>query len=138
MAKQTIDFAKLIQQDRERRQQQHWQGSFIEYLDKVKEDASLANLSHRRLHDMIDTAGLTEINPESDPRVQRLFGEAFGPANVEMTVHGNVLAGTAFLQGIAAEELEPAELEAKDALYPLLITVRAVKARDANRGGALP
>jgi serine protein kinase len=75
MAKQTIDFAKLIQQDRERRQQQHWQGTFIEYLDKVKEDASLANLSHRRLHDMIDLAGLTEINPESDPRVQRLFGD---------------------------------------------------------------
>ncbi len=75
MAKQTIDFAKLIQQDRERRQQQHWQGTFIEYLDKVKEDASLANLSHRRLHEMIDTAGLTEINPESDPRVQRLFGD---------------------------------------------------------------
>jgi serine protein kinase len=75
MAKQTIDFAKLIQQDRERRQQQHWQGTFIEYLDKVKEDASLANLSHRRLHDMIDVAGLTEINPESDPRVQRLFGD---------------------------------------------------------------
>jgi serine protein kinase len=75
MAKQTIDFAKLIQQDRERRQQQHWQGTFIEYLDKVKEDASLANLSHRRLHDMIDSVGLTEINPESDPRVQRLFGD---------------------------------------------------------------
>ena len=75
MAKQTIDFAKLIQQDRERRQQQHWQGTFIEYLDKVKEDASLANLSHRRLHDMMDIAGLTEINPESDPRVQRLFGD---------------------------------------------------------------
>jgi serine protein kinase len=75
MAKQTIDFAKLIQQDRERRQQQHWQGTFIEYLDKVKEDASLANLSHRRLHDMMDAAGLTEINPESDPRVQRLFGD---------------------------------------------------------------
>ncbi len=76
MAKQTIDFAKLIQQDRERRQQQHWQGTFIEYLDKVKEDASLANLSHRRLYDMMDTQGLTEINPESGPRVQRLFGDA--------------------------------------------------------------
>ena len=75
MAKQTIDFAKLIQQDRERRQQQHCQGTFIEYLDKVKEDASLANLSHRRLHDMMDSAGLTEINPESDPRMQRLFGD---------------------------------------------------------------
>ena len=68
--------------------------------------------------------------------VQRLFGEIFGPANIEMTVHGNVLASTAFLQGLAAEELEPAELDTKDPLYPLLITVRAVKAGDANGPGA--
>lgn len=75
MAKQTIDFAQMIQQDRERRQQQHWHGTFLEYLDQVKEDASLANLSHRRLHDMMDEAGLTEINPESNPQLQRLFGD---------------------------------------------------------------
>ncbi|MEM7022548.1 MAG: serine protein kinase [Pseudomonadota bacterium] len=75
MAKQTIDFAKMIQEDRERSQQQHWQGTFIEYLEKVKEDASLANLSHRRLYDMMNTLGLTEINPESDPKVQRLVGD---------------------------------------------------------------
>jgi serine protein kinase len=75
MAKQTIDFAKLIQEDREQRQQQQWQGSFLEYLDKVKEDPSLANLSHRRLFDMIDRQGVTKINPENDPRTQRLFGD---------------------------------------------------------------
>src|SRR5690349_25125850 len=75
MAKQTIDFAKLIQEDRETRQQQHWHGTFIEYLERVKADAALANLSHRRLYDMIDSAGVTEINPENDPRTQRLFGD---------------------------------------------------------------
>ena len=50
-----------------------------------------------------------------------------------MTAHGNVLASTAFLQGLAAEELEPAELDTKDPLYPLLITVRAVKAGERER-----
>ena len=29
MAKQTIDVAKLIQEDREQRQQQQWQGTFL-------------------------------------------------------------------------------------------------------------
>ena len=75
MAKQTIDFAKLIQEDRETRQQQHWQGTFLEYLEKVKADPALANLSHRRLYDMIDSSGVTEINPENEPRIQRLFGD---------------------------------------------------------------
>ncbi len=69
--------------------------------------------------------------------VQRLFGEIFGPANVEVTAHGNVLTSTAFLQGLSAEELKPAELELNDPLYPLLITVRAVKSGDAP-GGAPP
>ena len=57
MAKQTIDFAKLIQEDRETRQQQHWQGTFLEYLEQVKADAALANLAHRRLYDMMQRPG---------------------------------------------------------------------------------
>ena len=75
MAKQTIDFAKLIQEDRETRQQQHWQGTFLEYLEHVKADSALSNLSHRRLYDMISLVGMTEINPENEPRTQRLFGD---------------------------------------------------------------
>ncbi|MGI9434236.1 MAG: serine protein kinase [Geminicoccaceae bacterium] len=75
MAKQTIDFAKVIQKDREQRQQEQWQGTFLEYLEKVKADSSLANSSHRRMHDMLMAPGFTEINPENDPRTQRLFGD---------------------------------------------------------------
>jgi serine protein kinase len=75
MATQTIDFAKMIREDRDQHQQKHWHGTFIEYLEKVKEDPSLANLSHRRLHDMIAGPGVTEINPENEPHTQRLFGD---------------------------------------------------------------
>jgi hypothetical protein len=59
--------------------------------------------------------------------VQRLLGEVFPPSGAQITSHGNVLASIAFLQGMAAEELKSAELEHRDSLYPLLITVRAVK-----------
>ena len=75
MAKQTIDFAKVIQKDREERQQERWEGTFLEYLDKVKADPSLANSSHRRMYNMLIEPGVTEINPENDPRTQRLFGD---------------------------------------------------------------
>ena len=75
MAKQTIDFAKLIQEDREQRQQQQWQGTFLEYLELVKADPGLAKSSHRRIHDMIVDAGVSELNPENDPRVQRIYGD---------------------------------------------------------------
>jgi len=58
---------------------------------------------------------------------RRLFEPVFGAGNVEVTAHGNVLAATAFLHGVAAEELRPAELDHTDDDYQVLITVRAVK-----------
>jgi glycosyltransferase involved in cell wall biosynthesis len=58
---------------------------------------------------------------------RRLFEEAFPAANVQVEAYGNVLAATAFLQGLATEELRREELDHEDADYEMLITVRAVK-----------
>lgn len=60
---------------------------------------------------------------------RRLFGEAFGDANVEVRTHGNVLAATAFLRGTALEEIPRRKLDVNDPYFPLLVTVRAVKRR---------
>jgi len=57
----------------------------------------------------------------------RLFGDVFGPDHVSVRAHGNVLTCTAFLTGMALEELRPSELDAHDPLFPLLVTVRAIK-----------
>jgi glycosyltransferase involved in cell wall biosynthesis len=70
--------------------------------------------------------------------IQRLFAEIFGPPNVSINVYGNVLASTAFLQGLAAEELRRVELDRQDPQYPLLITVRATKAVTASRPELAP
>ncbi len=59
--------------------------------------------------------------------VKRLFGDVFGGDNVQVEAHGNVLVSTAFLYGMAAEDLTSAELDFKDRDYEALITVRAVK-----------
>lgn len=56
---------------------------------------------------------------------RRLFGEVFD--DFEVTAHGNVLAASAFLYGLAQDELEPEELEVYHPDYELLITVRAVR-----------
>lgn len=63
----------------------------------------------------------------TDASAQRLFGDIFGPENVTVKTHGNVLTACAFLQGLAAEELKQAELDYRDADYQVTITVRAVK-----------
>lgn len=59
---------------------------------------------------------------------ERIFGERFGAERVTVTGHGNVLAATAFLHGLAAEELSREDLDAYDPDYQVLVNVRAVKA----------
>jgi SAM-dependent methyltransferase len=59
--------------------------------------------------------------------MSRLLEEVFPAANIEVQSQGNVLAASAFLYGMAAQELNKQELEANDPDYQLLITFRAVK-----------
>jgi SAM-dependent methyltransferase len=56
-----------------------------------------------------------------------LFGEQFGKDNIEVVAYGNVLTATAFLMGMAAEELRRDELDTHDPYFPVLICVRGVK-----------
>jgi SAM-dependent methyltransferase len=59
--------------------------------------------------------------------VRRLLEEAFPSVCVEVDAYGNVLAATAFLQGLATSELQAEELNLRDAQYELLITARTEK-----------
>ena len=57
-----------------------------------------------------------------------LFEAEYGAENVTVERHGNVQAAAAFLYGMAAEDLETAELEREDPDYHMIICVRAVRA----------
>jgi SAM-dependent methyltransferase len=71
--------------------------------------------------------------PEQDywrvtrPSCRALFGGVFGQDNVTLSVYGNVFTATAFLMGLAAEELRAQELAVHDPAFPVVIGVRAVK-----------
>ena len=104
-------------------------------------DAALATL-HRILAPggvlLATVPGLTKISPPENEvfgewwhytarSVRRLAAEAFGEDNVEVESFGNVLVAAGFLYGLAASDLEPAELDAHDPLYEVIIGLRAVK-----------
>jgi SAM-dependent methyltransferase len=57
----------------------------------------------------------------------KLFTEVFPEENVTIEDRGNVLAATAFLQGLATQELTAAELDYRDPSYQMLIMIRVVK-----------
>jgi glycosyltransferase involved in cell wall biosynthesis len=61
--------------------------------------------------------------------LKRLFAECFGPGGVLVEHHGNVFAATAFLQGVALEEVEASQLDPLDQAYPVIVAVRARKRR---------
>ncbi|TGQ35678.1 methyltransferase domain-containing protein [Mesorhizobium sp. M00.F.Ca.ET.216.01.1.1] len=81
--------------------------------------------------------GITSIDSHDGPEkwfwamtqtaARRLFEERFGPAGVEVEQFGNVLAATAFLQGLAFEEIDRASLDVVDPLYPVITGIRATK-----------
>lgn len=63
----------------------------------------------------------------TDAGARRLFGDVFGPDNVEVEVFGNVLAACAFLNGMVITDLTAAQLDYRDPSYQVIIAVRAVK-----------
>jgi SAM-dependent methyltransferase len=82
--------------------------------------------------------GLTKISPIEDVAygewwhytsrsMLRVAGEAFGDENVEVQSYGNVLSAAAFLYGLAASDLESAELDSHDPLYEVIVGLRCVK-----------
>jgi SAM-dependent methyltransferase len=82
--------------------------------------------------------GISQISPYDRDRwgeywrfttqsLRRLMTECFPPENITVEAHGNVLASTAFLQGLAVEDLRHDELDHHDQRYEMLITGRAVK-----------
>jgi hypothetical protein len=63
---------------------------------------------------------------------RRLLEELSPGDKVTVEPYGNVLTATAFLYGIAAEELRRRELDPHDVDYELMIGLRAVK--ESSRG----
>ena len=85
---------------------------------------------------LVTIPGITKISREdmdawgqywsfTSASTRRMFEEAFGPDSVRVEAFGNVLAATAFLHGIAAEELTEEELLHRDRDFETLIAVRA-------------
>lgn len=87
---------------------------------------------------LLTVPGITRISLEDMERwgqywsftsrsARQLFEEAFPREAIHVETYGNVCAATAFLQGVAAEELTEGELDHADRLYEMLVCVRAVK-----------
>jgi serine protein kinase len=64
MDDKTRSFEDLIKSDRAAAAQNEWRGSFLEYLELVKQDPSLTKLAHARLYEMVTSHGAEDL-PEA-------------------------------------------------------------------------
>ncbi len=73
MHEEKSQFQKLIEEDRAARASREWRGTFLDYLEKVREDPDIPKLAHARIYDMIMQAGVRDVLDTDDPRTKRLF-----------------------------------------------------------------
>ncbi len=66
-------FETLIKEDRAARESKHWRGTFLEYLELVRNDSAVSKLAHARTFDMMVRAGTHELLDSDDPRIKRLY-----------------------------------------------------------------
>jgi hypothetical protein len=63
----------------------------------------------------------------TDLSIKKMFEKVFDKNNVEVITYGNVLAATAFLHGISAEELRHEELLENDTNFQITIAIKVIK-----------
>lgn len=68
------EFKQLIEQYQQNKEQEKKSIPFLEYLEMVKKDPSLANLAHKRLYKSITDGGFELLDTEKDVRLRRVFG----------------------------------------------------------------
>src|SRR5438094_590414 len=66
-------FEQIIKEDRAGQESKLWRGTFLEYLELVRDDPTIPKLSHARLYDTIMRLGTQDILDSDDPRVKRLY-----------------------------------------------------------------
>ncbi len=70
-----MNFREFIENDRENRNKENFKGTFLDYLELVKEKPeTMGQLAHKRIHNMILEKGIDTLKAEENPRVKKIYG----------------------------------------------------------------
>ncbi len=68
------DISNIIKKDRNERKKEHFDGTFLEYLQIVKENPQIAIFAHQRMYELIIKQGIEVIKTDENPRLRRIHG----------------------------------------------------------------
>ncbi|EOR20302.1 serine protein kinase [Clostridium sartagoforme AAU1] len=69
-----MNFEEFIKSDRESRNREKFEGTFLDYLEIIKENPDIAKLSHKRIYDMVVSKGIEVLKGEENPKVKKIYG----------------------------------------------------------------
>ncbi|SCI98967.1 PrkA family serine protein kinase [uncultured Clostridium sp.] len=69
-----MDFKEFIRTDRESRNGDKFEGTFLDYLEILRENPDAAKLAHKRLYDIIMSKGVETLKGEENPRIKKIYG----------------------------------------------------------------
>lgn len=68
------DISGIIEKDRQERDRDNFEGTFLDYLEIVRKDPDVAMLAHQRIYNLIINAGVEVVKTDEDPRLRRIYG----------------------------------------------------------------
>lgn len=69
-----MNFKEFIESDRESRGKEKFNGTFLDYLEIIKQNPDVTKLAHKRLYDTIMKDGVEVLKAEDNPRVKKIYG----------------------------------------------------------------
>ena len=69
-----MNFKEFIENDRENKNKEKFEGTFLDYLEILKKDPHIAQLAHERMYDIILDKGVEVLKGEENPRIKRIYG----------------------------------------------------------------
>ena len=69
-----MNFKEFIENDRENKNKEKFEGTFLDYLEILKQDPHIAKLAHERMYNIIMDKGVEVLKGEENPRIKRIYG----------------------------------------------------------------
>lgn len=69
-----MDFKTLIEQDRDNRKKDKFEGTLLDYLEIIKENPEIAQLAHKRMYNILTKPGVEVLKPEENLRIRKIYG----------------------------------------------------------------
>lgn len=69
-----MNISQLLERDKNRRKKTQFEGTFLQYLEIIKDNPGVAKLAHKRMYNIIAEKGVEILKPEDHPRIKKIHG----------------------------------------------------------------